>query len=90
MNKTDAIATAIERSKDGSRIYVRDSKGFFFVNGSKTTLTGETWHGTARDGKFHSKASIRAKAARRAYNEAMESCGLVKVRGAVSGKIYWE
>lgn len=36
------------------------------------------------------KASQKRKAARKARDAAYESCGLVKVRGAVSGKTYWE
>lgn len=34
--------------------------------------------------------TARRSAGQRAYNEAMRSCGLVKVVGAVSGKVYWE
>ena len=30
------------------------------------------------------------KADRQAHDQAMLDCGLVKVRGAVSGKVYWE
>lgn len=29
-------------------------------------------------------------ARRAAYDSIMRDCGLVKVRGAVSGKVYWE
>ena len=36
------------------------------------------------------KRNARAKVARQARDEAYQSCGLVKVRGAVSGKVYWE
>lgn len=34
--------------------------------------------------------NARASANRRAKDEALRSCGLTKVRGSVSGKVYWE
>ena len=34
--------------------------------------------------------NARAKSARQAREWSYKSCGLVKVRGAVSGKVYWE
>lgn len=45
------------------------------------------------DGKGYAATTRRLhKAAinRRAKDDLMVSCGLVKVRGAVSGKTYWE
>ena len=35
-------------------------------------------------------AAKRARQNRKERDEVMKSCGLTKVRGAVSGKIYWE
>ena len=45
------------------------------------------------DGDAEAVKAIRAEKARRnrrARNEAMASIGMVRVRGAVSDKIYWE
>lgn len=56
----------------------------------------ETWRTAKRE---HSptcaqcKARVRTRAAnanRRERDDVMRSCGLVKVRGSVSGRTYWE
>ena len=44
----------------------------------------------ALDPRSKDARQLRARITRRECDDAMRSLGLVKVRGAVSGRIYWE
>ncbi len=90
IEKQTAIALAVAQSKNGARIFVRRENGTFNVTPERITPKGSIWLGTAYAGVYRTKAAIRDKAYRKGRESAMESCGLVKVRGAVTGKVYWE
>lgn len=91
MTKNEAIANAVRGSiETGICGFVREFNGDFYVSADRKGMEGSKWHGTAKNGKYSTAKSIRARVARKERESIMRDCGLVKVRGAVSGKIYWE
>lgn len=88
MTKESAITQSIEMSAAGPA-YVWEWNGEFYVNHDRVMYKGAKWLGTAKNGKFRTAANIRAGINRKAREDAMRSCGLVKVKGALGGT-YWE
>jgi hypothetical protein len=79
-----------------SQVAIKHATGYFAVNGAVAYDNAECARHYAKcaahSAKLLGQAIIKedANRARRERDDAMRSLGLVKVRGPVSGKIYWE
>ena len=79
----------------------KDVKAWMKKNGFWPSVYSVSDHGNVVElvwhkGDFHDADYVKhernrkARIARQGRDDVMRSCGLVKVRGAVSGKTYWE
>ena len=72
-------------------LLIREANNSHEVYGSKTGKVYFT--GSVQECEIEIKRRIKnfeLRTNRIAMNDAMESLGMVKVRGAVSGNVYWE
>lgn len=92
-NVIDAIACGVSSRFDlfnGTHVWLVDNGYVTRGEDDRLELTdiGRAIAAEVKAKKLASKK--RARASRRMRDAAYESCGLTKVRGAVSGRTYWE